>query len=404
MLTAKKIDFFRLEPGSKYKPAVGDNIVLAKMGIEDFKAFGDPKEEDALLWARWGGSSFEQNQSRQYTVNPYDEAYEKTVRSASSVQEGISLKDFLHIVADNFPEKSTRSDIEGYLNRYHMVLLTDSWIYYRFATDSTDDNATVPRMAWPNPAKHDLFRPEAMKILQAFKKDQTFLPDGYAQTFDWDVALLQMLAEGQKPAQTTTLVSPCLFGGPAQTTYTHPRLERERGSNSASDAPPAASAKSEEHVAFAHDADFDEDPMGFRDHGGEVNHAAPQPVERSLTEAASSSDFERKVPDVISAGASTSRMSQAREALVKVKRERQVKLQKIKSECNGGVWAQRLHCGNSSQRVDLDADSPEPSCAKVAKLEPEALEQMRAVQAAFAAAVVEMKANEGDVPIVIDDE
>ena len=70
VLTANKMDFFRLEPGSKYEPAIGDDVVISKMGPEDFKAFGDPKEEDALLWAKWVGSSFEQNQGRLFVRTP----------------------------------------------------------------------------------------------------------------------------------------------------------------------------------------------------------------------------------------------------------------------------------------------------------------------------------------------
>ena len=59
IVTAKRIDFFRLEPGSIYKPAIGDELPLHKLDTDEFKAFHDPGEEDALLWARWGGASFE---------------------------------------------------------------------------------------------------------------------------------------------------------------------------------------------------------------------------------------------------------------------------------------------------------------------------------------------------------
>ena len=461
-LTAKKIVFFRLGPGSKYKPAVGDDIVISKMGIEDFKAFGDPKEEDALLWARWGGSSFEQNQSRQYTVNPYDDEYEATLKSASTLREGITLKDFIRIIEVNFPERSSAADIEGYLNRYHMVLLTDKWIYHRLATDSTADDAIVPRMPWPNPAKPDLFRPEATAVLRAFKKDQSFLPDGFAQSFDWDVALLQMLAKGQKPARTTTLVTPSLFGGPVRTICTHPLLVREKRDTVVSDAPPAVGSLSESSRAgevkvnpSAFEDDYDADPMGFNDMVGpsasdcaraghvrvnpdalagdamgepsEANDIAAPPAESPSADAAGSrltrarqvllkinkEHAERTVqhmtPEVNDATAPPEEMppadvGQARESVLTVKQEGETKLPgSIKQEW---MFEDKLKPSTSSRQcIDLDSDSPGPPAAKVAKLEPEALEAMRAVQAAFSATVEELSLSLKHAPAIqIDDD
>ena len=52
VITAKKIDFLRLEPGTMFKPAIADDTVLAKWDPDEIKAFLDPAGEDALLWAR----------------------------------------------------------------------------------------------------------------------------------------------------------------------------------------------------------------------------------------------------------------------------------------------------------------------------------------------------------------
>eukprot|EP00973_Karenia_brevis_P051733 7186582-Karenia_brevis.AAC.1 len=74
------MDALRLEPGSKFKPVVGDDVPTFKMEADEVKAFGDPAEEDAWLWARWNGVTFEQNQSRQLCTNPYDMTYEAKVK------------------------------------------------------------------------------------------------------------------------------------------------------------------------------------------------------------------------------------------------------------------------------------------------------------------------------------
>ena len=58
LITAQRLDFFRLEPGSVYRPACCDDIPLTKVDPGELKFIVDPAEMDALVWARWGGSSF----------------------------------------------------------------------------------------------------------------------------------------------------------------------------------------------------------------------------------------------------------------------------------------------------------------------------------------------------------
>ena len=80
------------------------------------------------------------------------------------------------------------TDVEAYLARFHIVLASDDWIYYRFA--STDMNKPVPRMPWPTPNKPDFFVPETTEIMKKYKKDQTFKPDGYDLDYAADVPLI----------------------------------------------------------------------------------------------------------------------------------------------------------------------------------------------------------------------
>jgi hypothetical protein len=225
VVTARKIDFFRLEPGSKFKPAIADDIIMSKMGSDEAKAFGDPAEEDALLWARWGGASFEQTQHREACVNPYDVVYEKnvTVVKNASGEEEISLSDFIRIIQVNWPTGSTEEDVEAYLNRYHIVLLSNTHVYFRLAA-SGDGN--VIRMPWPDPKKTDLFIPEVSAILRRFKKDPKWKPDDYGADFDWGVSLLHTIAAGQTPAKALTITGPTLVSeGASTTTYKHPVLK-----------------------------------------------------------------------------------------------------------------------------------------------------------------------------------
>ena len=60
MITTKRMDFLRCTPGSIYEPAIGDDVPTQNMQSDEVKCFGDPAEEDALIWARRGGTSFAQ--------------------------------------------------------------------------------------------------------------------------------------------------------------------------------------------------------------------------------------------------------------------------------------------------------------------------------------------------------
>jgi len=221
ILCANRFDFFRLEPGTIFKPAIGDDINLRKVPPEDLKHASSPREEDALVWARWGGAQFAMNQSRQFTLNPYDKAFEKTLAPKTDHGvEYISFEQFKQLIHMIWPIDSDDEDIEAYFNRLHVVVLTDKFIYYRFATQGQRD---VARMPYPDPERPDLFVPEAAEILHRFKTDQTYAPDDYADDFAWDVSLLNNLARGYSIPGSITVTGPLLFSGNRSvTTYRHP--------------------------------------------------------------------------------------------------------------------------------------------------------------------------------------
>ena len=222
VVTAKRMDFFRLEPGTVFKPAIADDIPLHKLDTDEVKAFHDVGEEDALLWARWGGASFDMGQSRQSCVNPYHKAGEPT-KSCSVFREEITLAEFINMVDVNFPKGSDAEDVMAYINRMHIVLLTDNWIYWRLA-DAGDAN--VPRMEWPtpDPKKRDLFVPEVREILKAYKKDNKYRPAQYESDFAWDVELVRMLSRGERPPRTTTITRVPVGSSEPVTEYNHPQL------------------------------------------------------------------------------------------------------------------------------------------------------------------------------------
>ena len=97
VVTYKKVDFLRLEPGSKFKPAIGDDIQMVRMDPDELKAIGDPMEEDCLVWARWGGASCEINQSRAFVVQLVNLSAEPN-RSASTTREAVKYEDFRQMI------------------------------------------------------------------------------------------------------------------------------------------------------------------------------------------------------------------------------------------------------------------------------------------------------------------
>ena len=132
------------------------------------------------------------------------------------------MEDLVKMLDCNWPGGSMDEDIEAYLNRLHVVVLTDTWIYYRLAR--TDRKALVPRMAWPNPSRPDLFIPETTAILKRFKRDQRYVPDDYEADLKWGVALLQSLAQGIRPCQTKTVHYTDSKTGVRKTEYEHAQL------------------------------------------------------------------------------------------------------------------------------------------------------------------------------------
>ena len=230
---------------------------------------------------RWGGASFEQNQSRQICVNPYDQEFEKKVRSIRRGQEVVKFDDFLKIIDCNFTgEKQSgyqMADVEAYMARSNIVVLTEDWMYLWLASTTKDP---VPRFQWPVPEKPDLFTPETTPVLKRFKKDQTFAPPDYDAHMKWAVAAMKKLARGEDIKRGKTIRGPTLFDQDAPPRYDFAAMDDESGfgagaSAAASAAAAPASARSADPGAAA--ADEEEDVFNFgggMDGGGDPLPAA----------------------------------------------------------------------------------------------------------------------------------
>ena len=116
-------------------------------------------------------------------------------------------------------------DVEAYLNRMHIVWLTDNWIYYHMAMSG---DANVPRMAWPDPQCPDIFVPEVRDILKKYKKDQTYRPPNFAADFEWGVELLGSLSMGAVPLRTMTIKGPDIVNGGTMVQYIRPCLSTRK--------------------------------------------------------------------------------------------------------------------------------------------------------------------------------
>ena len=186
-------------------PAVGDDIDMSSMDWPTAKAFGDPSESDALLWARWGGSSFAQGQWRCYTTNPYNERIESNVHVHNlGGSTYISYPVFLEILDANFPKKNPKEepspkDAEALCQRLHIVLITKTCLYYKRPRCT----GPVLRIDWPNGLdgrpRHDLFTEVGEQIMKDHAQDPSYKPTNLIEHRAWDMALMHLLQNKQRP-------------------------------------------------------------------------------------------------------------------------------------------------------------------------------------------------------------
>ena len=263
LLLQKNLDFFRLEPGSIFKPAIADDTKLFKWAEDEMKVWHDPAEEDALVWARWGGAAFEQNQARHTCVNPYDSEYEATL---SKEDKKVTFDEFNRIIDVNWPRDKhnnyNQQDVRAYFARMHTVLLTEGWIYFRLASTETLD---VPRFPWPNSSKPDLFVPATTATMKQYKKDQSFKPADYDVKARWSLAVMRKLALGGDIKRTKTFIGNTLFQDRAAPRIEYDALSTQMPSELPGSRPSVLGCEPQE--AAVHTEDLDDDDFEHDEEG-----------------------------------------------------------------------------------------------------------------------------------------
>ena len=79
--TATEMFFFRGEVGQKKVPCVFDDGDFSEQRVTTLKAFVDPTQKEAMVWARWGATKFVRGQARFAADNTYDPQPEPTLAS-----------------------------------------------------------------------------------------------------------------------------------------------------------------------------------------------------------------------------------------------------------------------------------------------------------------------------------
>lgn len=209
MRVANKLDYFRGEPGSKYKPLAFDDGLLHKQGMDDLKAYHDMTDEDAQAWARWGGSKFEMNQLRVSGANPIDENAETHPKCSTGAM--MSHECFLKLIKPSIHPDASDDDVMAVLKRASVVVATDAWIYVRLHGAEPCD---VPRFMYPGQQEHEkvFLASECKAVYQAYKKGSRDTPGNYDEDMAWSLTALRMLLHtGKVPPRTWRIVCPRLL-------------------------------------------------------------------------------------------------------------------------------------------------------------------------------------------------
>ncbi|CAK0871168.1 unnamed protein product, partial [Prorocentrum cordatum] len=238
------------------------------------KAFLNPKEEDALLRARWGGCGFEQRSRRRAAANTCDRDAERAALDAVT-RNKYDLDRVKKIVAPSLEEAKTEEDFNAILARSHFVVVTDPGVPWRAASADLEGGAEFT--PWPNPRAPDLFASEVRDTSSPAVRP---LPSDYADKMEWSTGCMSSLAEGRDvPTVATIRIAP-MFGddlaravsvvgsmsgfvepGAAASASSAPAAASASRSDGAADAPAAAVSAS--HPDDAADAPYEGDAFGL---------------------------------------------------------------------------------------------------------------------------------------------
>ena len=95
------------------------------------------KEEDATVWARYSSAQqFDQGSGRHACNNPYNHILEAELyqKMESTSTWYIEHKDLRDLIAPSFAAVDDSEDMAAILARTHIILLTETGVYYRVAS------------------------------------------------------------------------------------------------------------------------------------------------------------------------------------------------------------------------------------------------------------------------------
>ena len=222
IVTAKHFDFFKGEPVTRVRPAIFDDGELADQSASILKAFLNPSEEDATIWARWGCSEFDTGSSRQVCNNAYDKHFEAEL--VSKWKEGepkdVSSDDFRRLIRPSFRQVKDDEDLLAVGSRTHFVLCTGKRVYFRQASD---EQSRVPWWTYANPKKPDLFNQKCKGAFGKYKKDlsKPVYPAYFEDDIKWSMDYLKRLMHGQDVPTVSTIIGAGIF--PAEPNPSLPR-------------------------------------------------------------------------------------------------------------------------------------------------------------------------------------
>lgn len=253
---------------------VGRTLGRLKVPADVLKAFLNPKEEDALLWARWGGCAFEQGSCRQAVANPYDRDAEKAALDVATLNK-YDLDLLKRIIHPSLEEVRTEEDFNAILARTHVIVVTDLGVHWRVASANLEDGAEFT--PWPNPRSPDLFVSEVRDITSPAIRT---LSSDYADKMAWSIGYMGNVAAGiDVPTVATVHIAPMFGDGLERVVSAVGNISGfDSGAASAPPADAAASAFSQPPADLPQE---EEDVFGF---GGGMS-GQPEEISRAASSA-----------------------------------------------------------------------------------------------------------------------
>ena len=124
---------------------------------------------------------------------------------------------FVSVIKPSFLAVDEDEDMDAILARTHIVLLTDSGIYYRIAGTSKDP---VDFIEWGTDPK-DLLAPSQHMIFKQYKMNPRLYkyPEEYFRDLVWSQELLRRVLNGETIPRSSTVLGSSLFGVHTERTF-----------------------------------------------------------------------------------------------------------------------------------------------------------------------------------------